>query len=75
MQLEIIAVLESLNRLQESPEYELCQLSEKKSGVLDELAAERKKLLEKESAELEQQAAKLAEEIKELAGETSSCIA
>jgi predicted nuclease with TOPRIM domain len=75
LQLEIIAVLESLNRLQESPEYELCQLSEKKSGVLDELVAERKKLLEKESAELEKQAAKLAEEIKELAGETSSCIA
>ena len=68
MQLEIIAVLESLNRLRESPDYELCQLSEQKPGVLDELAAERKKLLEKESAELEAEASRLSEEIKELNG-------
>ncbi len=74
LQLEIIAVLESLNRLRESPDYELCQLSERKPGVLDELAAERKKLLEKESAELEMQADKLAEEIKELAGQTATRI-
>ena len=68
LQLEIIAVLESLNRLRESPDYELCQLSEQKPGVLDELAAERKKLLETESAELEKQADQLAEEIKESSG-------
>ena len=74
MQLEIIAVLESLNRLREGPDYELCQLSEQRQGVLDELAAERKKLLEKESAELQQQADKLEEEIKELSGETPSRI-
>jgi DNA polymerase III epsilon subunit-like protein len=75
LQLEIITVLESLNQLRESPDYELCQLSEKKPGVLDELAAERKKLLEKESVELEKQASRLAEEIKELAGEEISRIA
>jgi hypothetical protein len=39
LQLEIIAVLESLNRLRESPDYELCQLSERKPGLLDELKA------------------------------------
>ena len=70
LQLEIIAVLESLNRLRESPDYELCQLSERKPGVLEELAAERKKLLELESGELQQQADKLAEEIEELSGGT-----
>ncbi len=75
LQLEIIAVLESLNRLRGSPVYELCQLSEQKPGVLDELAAERAKLLEKESAELEKQADRLAEEIKELAGESPGRIA
>ena len=69
LQLEIIAVLESLNRLRESPDYELCQLSKQKPGLLAELAAERKKLLEKESEELQQQADKLAEEIKELSGQ------
>ena len=74
LQLEIIAVLEALNRLRESPDYELCQLSEQKPGVLEELAAERKKLLEKERDELEKQAEGLAAEIKELAGETSSRI-
>ncbi len=68
LQLEIVAVLEALNQLRESADYELCQLSERKPGLLDELAAERKQLLEKESANLQQQADKLAEEIKELSG-------
>jgi hypothetical protein len=75
LQLEIITVLESLNRLRESPDYELCQISEKQPGVLDELATERKKLLEKESAELEKQASQLTEEIKELTGEEPTRIA
>ena len=66
LQLEIITVIESLNRLRESPEYELCQLSDQKPEVLDELAAERARLLEKESGELEAEASRLAEEIKEL---------
>ena len=74
MQLEIIDVLESLTTLKESPDFELCQISEKKPGVLDELAAARKNLLEKESAELERQASQLAEEIKELIGEESTRI-
>ena len=75
LQLEIITVIESLNRLREGPEYELCQISERKPGVLDELAAERAKLLEKESAELEKQADKLGEEINELSGEAAVRIA
>lgn len=74
LQLEIFAVLESLNQLRESPDYELCRISEQKPGVLDELAEERKKLLENESAELETQASRLAEEIKELSGEESAQI-
>jgi len=74
LQLEIIMVVESLNQLRESPEYELCQLSEQKSGVLDELAAERTKLLESESSELEKQADRLAQEIKELNGDAASRI-
>jgi len=70
LQLEIIGVIESLGQLRESPEYELWQISEKKPGVLDELAAERVKVLEKERAELEKEAERLAGEIEELAGET-----
>ena len=71
---EIIDVLESLTKLRESPDYELCQISEKKPGALDDLAAERKNLLEKESAELETQAAQLAAEIAELNGQESTHI-
>jgi len=74
LQLEIITVLESLNQLRESPDYELCQLSEKQPSLLDELAAERAKVLEKESAELEEEAKRLAGEIEELAGELSTGI-
>ena len=75
LQLEIIAVLESLNRLRESPDFELCELSAKKPGLLDELAVERKRLLDQEIGQLQQQADKLAEEIKELTGEAPGRIA
>ena len=74
LQLEIIGVIESLGQLRESPEYELWQISEKKPGVLDELAAERAKVLEKERAELEKEAERLAGEIEELAGESPARI-
>jgi DNA polymerase-3 subunit epsilon len=74
LQLEIIAVIESLEQLKESAEYELCGIVEQRPGVLDELAAERVKLLEQESAELQQEAEKLADEIKELSGEEASKI-
>ena len=74
MQLEIISVIESLNQLRESPDYELCQLSGQKAGVLDELASERARLLDQESAELEKQAERLAEEIKELNGQSADGI-
>src|SRR5450631_1644823 len=66
LQTEIAAVTESLKELRASPDYELCQLAEKKPGVLDELAAERAKQLEIENAELEKQAERLAKEIKQL---------
>jgi len=68
LQLEIISVLESLEVLRESPDYELAQLSERKSSLLDELAAERKRLLENEIVQLEEKAGQLAQEIKELHG-------
>jgi len=72
LQLEIMSVIEALNRLRESPDYELCQLSERKPGVLDELAAERAMVLERESTELEKQAERLAGEIEELGGEAAA---
>jgi len=74
LQKEIAVVTESLKELRESPDYELCQLSQQKPGVLDELAAERAKLLEKENAELEKQADQLAKEIKRLSGKSADKI-
>ena len=70
LQKEIATVTESLKQLRESPDYELCQLSEQKPGVLDELAAERAKQLEAEIVELEKQAEQLASEIKKLTNPT-----
>lgn len=65
---EIASVMESLKQLRASPDFELCQLADRKPGVLDELAAELAKQLETENAELEKQAEELAEKIKKLAG-------
>jgi DNA polymerase-3 subunit epsilon len=68
LQKEITAVTESLKELRDGPDYELCQLAEKKPGILEELAAERAKQLEVENAELEKRAEQLATEIKRLNG-------
>jgi predicted transcriptional regulator len=70
LQKEIASVTESLKHLRDSPDYELCQLSEQTPGVLDELAAERTKQLETEIVELEKQAEQLANEIKKLTTQT-----
>ena len=66
LQTEIAEVAESLKELRASPDYELCQLAEKKPDALDDLASERAKLLELENAELEKQADELADKIKKL---------
>jgi hypothetical protein len=74
LQLEVIAVIESLEQLKESAEYELCSIVEQRPGVLDEVASEQARSLEMQSAELEKQAESLANEIKELSGQESSTI-
>jgi hypothetical protein len=60
--------------LKESAEFELCGIIEQKPGALDELAAERIRLLEKESGELQRQAGSLATEIAELKEDGSARI-
>lgn len=74
LQMEIMSVLEALNRLKESPDYELCDLVERRAGFLDEIAAKRRELLDKETADLEGKASRLAEEIEELDGQGLSKI-
>jgi len=74
LQVEIQAVVKSLRQLRESPDYELCQLSEQKPGLLNELAGERARKLEMESEEFEKQADQLAKEIEKLSGKTAEGI-
>jgi uncharacterized protein (UPF0335 family) len=89
LQLEIIVVIESLERLEEEITWStsprpsphrmrrgrrFCGIVGQKPGVLDELAAERIKRLETEGAELQRQAAALASEIAELNGDAASRI-
>lgn len=74
LQLEIVSLIENLNQLKESADYELFLLTEGKPEVLDEVVAERTKLLEKECAELELEAENLAQQIAELTGEQPSRI-
>jgi DNA polymerase-3 subunit epsilon len=69
LQSEIAEVAESLRELRASPDFELCELAEKKPGALDDLAAERAKQLELENAELEKRSEELAEKIKKASGD------
>ena len=68
LQLEILSVLESVNRMRESPEYELCRLTEEDAGALQRVSEQRTKLLESERAKLESEAEALARDIAELTG-------
>jgi len=69
LQKEIAVVVEALQELRASPDYELCQRAEQNSGVLVELAAERVQQLEIENGELEKQAEELARKIKKVSEE------
>ena len=75
LELEIVRVLESTNRLRESAEYELAPLVEKQPGLLDTVAAKRIAALDAELAELKTEAARLAAEIGELTGDGCAGIA
>ena len=75
LQIEIVTVMDSLNDLHDSPEFELYQLSARKPSLLDEIASEQAKAIAAEIAELESQAAQLQAEIAELAGDSEARIA
>jgi DNA polymerase III epsilon subunit-like protein len=68
LQLDIFAMIEALNRLHQSSDYELVQLVEKKPDFFDELVTKRTEKLDLEIRELVVKADKLAQEIEELNG-------
>ena len=66
LQLEMANLLEMLDRLHESPEYELLTLSRRNPRIVEEVAAQQRKAVAAEIAALEEEAARLQREIDEL---------
>lgn len=62
-------MLEAINALKESPDYELHRLTTQTPAFFEETVRRHVESLEKELAVLESQAAELAKEIEELTGE------
>ena len=75
LRIEIVTVMDSLNDLHDSPEFELYQLSAHKPSLLDEVASRQALAIDAEIAELESRAAELNAEIAELAGNSDARIA
>ena len=68
LQAQIIALLDRLNDLQESPAFDIYRRVEAEPDLLDEIAERQGVVLDTEIAELEAQAHQLATEIEELTG-------
>jgi DNA polymerase-3 subunit epsilon len=68
LQVEIVKMLDALNELHESPDFQLYVLSEKQPGLLEQVADDQIKALVIEIAQLESEAVKLKQEIDELIG-------
>ena len=66
LELEILSVLEATNRLRESPEWELHELTAKQPEMMDSVAAKQIAGLETEIAKLAGEAERLGREIAEL---------
>jgi DNA polymerase III epsilon subunit-like protein len=66
LQIQIVAIIEQLNELRETSEYELASLCRDDPGLVDRIAEERIEVLASESAELLTQAGELGEQITEL---------
>ena len=75
LQLEIIDVLDAINQLRESADFELYSLSEKQERLLQEVANDQIKAITAEIAQLELEAVKLKDEIVELTGTSDTPVA
>jgi DNA polymerase-3 subunit epsilon len=74
IELEIIRVLEAINALKESPDYELHRMTTQTPAFFDETVKRHVESLEKELGLLESEAEGLAKEIEELTGEAEEGI-
>ena len=74
LQIEVVAIMEKLNDLHESPEFELYTLSRKNPTLLDDVAAAQSKVIEAEIALLKTTAEQLQSEIAGLTGVEEAAI-
>jgi hypothetical protein len=74
IELEIVRVLEAMNELRESPDYELHRLTERSPEFFDETVGRYLESLERELELLKTEADELASEIEELTGEPAAGI-
>lgn len=71
LQTQILELIENLDELRGSGEYELCRLNNLRPGFISEVADQSTREIEEEIAELESEAARLTEEIETLTGTTT----
>jgi tellurite resistance protein len=69
LQGKILELIESLDALRASAEYEVIRFVEQDASVIDSMAAGQREELEQEIAELKAEAERVAKEARELAGE------
>ena len=74
LQLEIVSILDEINRLRESADFELYSLSQKQDGLLQEVASDQIRAVEAEITQLESEAERLEREIAELTGTSDTPI-
>ena len=69
LQARILEMIETLDELRASAEFEVFQAAEEDEEVIGRIVSTQRKELEQEIGELKTEAAKVAEEARELAGE------
>ena len=69
LQARILELIETLDTLRASPDYEVFLFAEKDAAVIDTIATAQQEELEKEITGLQVEAERVAEEARELAGE------
>jgi DNA polymerase-3 subunit epsilon len=65
----ILEMIETLNDMRASPDYEIYRVAEQDAAVIERIAAAQEAELEEEIRRLKEEAERLAEEVRELAGE------
>jgi hypothetical protein len=68
LQVRILTLIEVIDALKQSPDYELYMFEKEKAGTIDEVIGGQKQALEEELVNLRTEAEKKAKEIEELTG-------